>query len=261
MNRHIFVSPHLDDAVLSCGGMIYKLVQSGASVQVITVMAGDLPAGGPRTPYIQEHIDRWQLGPNPAAGRRTEDQRALDRLGAEAVHLPFADLLWRTAADGTLLYPDQDAMFGTIHPEDPLNAGKAVLASVIAPGATIYAPLGAGGHVDHQIVRDAALSWLGKTAFPPAPLALFFYEEYPYSAQDTAAVERAQAALNRPVKPVLHRLSPVAIQAKIEAIACHASQVTTFWETAAAMGDAVRAYARTVGAGDYAERLWQPIES
>src|SRR5712671_1587678 len=40
-NDHLFFSPHLDDAVPSCGGMIHSLVSQNKTVQVITVFAGD----------------------------------------------------------------------------------------------------------------------------------------------------------------------------------------------------------------------------
>ena len=43
-NRLIFLSPHPDDAVLSCGGWIYQLAQDGERPIVITIFGGDRPA-------------------------------------------------------------------------------------------------------------------------------------------------------------------------------------------------------------------------
>ncbi|WP_366972639.1 PIG-L family deacetylase, partial [Thermoflexus sp.] len=35
------LSPHPDDAVLSCGGTLYRTARAGIPVRVITVFAGD----------------------------------------------------------------------------------------------------------------------------------------------------------------------------------------------------------------------------
>jgi LmbE family N-acetylglucosaminyl deacetylase len=50
----------------------------------------------------------------------------------------------------------------------------------------VYAPLGVGGHVDHQLCRDAVLGILsdGRSWVMPAPelaVRLTFYEDYPYA--------------------------------------------------------------------------------
>ena len=39
----IFLAPHLDDVVLSCGGQIFLETEAGNSVLVVTIMAGDPP--------------------------------------------------------------------------------------------------------------------------------------------------------------------------------------------------------------------------
>ena len=46
-NVHLFISPHLDDVVLSCGGYIHRLTTSGEKVVIVTVIAADVPAGRP----------------------------------------------------------------------------------------------------------------------------------------------------------------------------------------------------------------------
>ena len=44
---HLFISPHLDDVVLSCGGYIHRLTTSGEKVVIVTVITADVPAGRP----------------------------------------------------------------------------------------------------------------------------------------------------------------------------------------------------------------------
>ena len=43
--RWIYLSPHFDDAVLSCGGLIRAQSQEGLAVEIWTIFAGDPPPG------------------------------------------------------------------------------------------------------------------------------------------------------------------------------------------------------------------------
>ncbi len=254
--QHIFLSPHLDDAVLSCGGHIYQLAQAGAAVTVFTIMAGALPPDLIPHPFIEEHILRWMLGPDPVPGRQAEDRRAVAALGATVRFGPFADALFRTDGSGTALYTDLARLFGPVHGDDPVQAHSNVITDALDPTATIYAPLGAGGHVDHRWVRDVVLRW--RQSQPG--VAVFFYEEYPYSADSVAVLDAARAAIGQPLAPVVYAVDDTALLAKIDAIACYVSQISTFWENTAAMARAVRAYAAQIGQateyGRYAERFW-----
>ena len=249
---HIFVSPHMDDAVLSCGGLIYQLAQAGESVTVFSVMAGSVPPDVPISPFIEEHFQRWRLGPDPVPGRRAEDTRAVQWLGAHVRFGRFPDVLYRTDGQGSPLCPDLGAMFGEIDPRDPVLAQMDQITGWLDPAATIYAPLGAGHHVDHQLVRNAVSSW----ARTQRGVAVLFYEEYPYSAQGTGAVQAALDRLDGPPVPVIQPLSDQALDAKIQAIACYESQISTFWDDRARMAESVRQYAAHIGQGRYAERLW-----
>lgn len=248
--HHIFIAPHPDDAVLSCGGLIYQLARAGERVTVVTVMAGPLPPDVVISPFIAEHLVRWGLGPDPVPGRRDEDRRALELLGAHVILLDFPDALYRTDGHAVPLYPDLERLFGAVHPRDPLVRHPAILA-VCDPAATIYAPLGAGQHVDHQLVREAVCAALERREF-----ALFLYEEYPYSAGGAAVVNAAREALPWATQSSLVRLDEQALMAKTQAIACYTSQISTFWDGVEQMAGAVREYARQVGGEGYAERLW-----
>jgi LmbE family N-acetylglucosaminyl deacetylase len=249
---HIFVSPHMDDAVFSCGGLIYQLVQAGESVTVFSVMAGSVPSDVPISPFIEEHFRRWKLWPDPVPGRKAEDTRAIQSLGAHVRFGDFPDVLYRTDGHGASLCPDLSAMFGEIDPRDPVLAQLDEMTGWLDPMATIYAPFGAGHHVDHQLVREAVLRW--RQARPG--VAVLFYEEYPYSAQGADAVQTALDRLEGAPVPVVHQLSDRALDAKIQAIACYESQISTFWDDHASMAESVRQYAAHVGQGRQAERLW-----
>lgn len=240
----IFLSPHLDDAALSCGGMIYQLAQAGQAVQVITLFAGD-PPPGPLTPFARGLHRRWRAG---VADRRREDVESLARLGAQAVHLPYPDAIYRLdPATGAALYDSEESIFGEVAPADaPLIESIIERLRAIDPAARLIVPLTAGHHVDHQIARRTAES-LGRE--------LIYYEDYPYAEMPA----RLEAALGgRKWKPELIHLDDAAIRAKAAAIWAHRSQMSTFFASEVEMAQRVRAYAERVGSEEGpCERLWR----
>ena len=256
--KHLFLSPHFDDAVLSCGGTIQQLVANGESVEVRTIMAG-LPHKLPDSPIVRELHDRWQGGESPVLARIREDELAVGHLGAACTRLSFwLDCIYRVTRSGKILYPDGASIFAEIHPEDV--AGQllpTVVLSALEIPEVIYAPLGAGHHVDHQIVRNWAINLKQYTPW----VALKFYEEYPYT-EDPQAVNRAMTFFdeNYPLlrlRPETVALGEAAVQAKIEAIGFYTSQISSFWPDLGLMDSAVRQSLLRTGEGAYAERYWE----
>jgi LmbE family N-acetylglucosaminyl deacetylase len=43
--RWIYLSPHFDDAVLSCGGLIFEQARQGIPIEIWTIFAGNPPPG------------------------------------------------------------------------------------------------------------------------------------------------------------------------------------------------------------------------
>lgn len=160
MKTALFISPHLDDAVFSCAGMMHRLAGEGWQVLVATVFT----EGG------DEH-----------AQRRVEDQEAAKLLDFEVSHLGFKDAPFREPGYLTL----RDLLFGW-QAEDAATicaVADALLALRVqrAP-SRVFVPMGAGTHVDHRIVHEAALAvgW-GRE--------VMLYEERPY-VYACGAVER-----------------------------------------------------------------------
>jgi LmbE family N-acetylglucosaminyl deacetylase len=256
----VFLSPHLDDAILSCGGWIHKLRQQGEAVQVINVMAGKPPHPLPQTPLIADLHHRWQAGDDPVQTRIEEDRAAFQRLGVEYVtYLDWPDCPYRTDNQGNPLYSTNNDLFGEIHPDDP---ARHIVLPIPSQATRVIAPLGAGAHVDHKLVRMLA-SQLG---FP-----VEYYEEYPYSASSgearritgsadvqpvgTEAVQQALQVFKHPMRPHIIKLSEADLSVKIEAVACYRSQISTFWDSQGDMAARIRAYALEVQA-PAAERTW-----
>ena len=91
-----FVSPHLDDAALSAGGIISYLAKK-TNVEVITVFTEcredkhSLSA----LSYIKQSGYKSDQAKQLYSLRRKEDLEAFNRLGVEVKHLGFVDALWR----------------------------------------------------------------------------------------------------------------------------------------------------------------------
>jgi LmbE family N-acetylglucosaminyl deacetylase len=252
--KHLFLSPHPDDAVLSCGGLICQLVQAGETVEVFTITSGNIPREVLGQPFVAELLTRWQLGTDPIAGRMAEDLAAVAVLGGTMHFGTIPDAPYRLDNQGRQLYPDRDAIFGNLDPLDPALSRLDEITSHCDPQAMIYAPLGVGHHVDHLLAQKAILVWLESFS----EVAVFLYEEYPYCAEGDNTIQAARTLLGRPAQPVIHPLSQTAIEAKIRAIACYQSQISTFWSSPVTMAEAVKHYAVQVGQGSYAERVWKP---
>jgi LmbE family N-acetylglucosaminyl deacetylase len=254
--QHIYLSPHLDDAALSCGGSIYRQSQRGESIAVITVFAASPPPGDPLSPFARSLHDRWHASApdahfdDPPAARRAEDRRALAALGENiaVIHHPLPDCIYRLdPATGAALYASESAIFSPVHPADPALAALRRLPP-LPPGAVLYAPLAVGGHVDHRLLRKVTL------ACDAPPGAIRFYEDYPYAAHPGAV----ESALGDPAlwEPVVVPLDEAVLSAKIAAIAEYHSQISTFLPDLDAMAAAIRAYSRAVGG----ERFWLPAD-
>ncbi len=298
--------------MLSCGGLIHRQARAGDAATVVTVCAGDPPAG-PISGHAARLHARWGLPPVGSAAaaamverRRAEDRAACARLGARAIHLAVRDVIYRrTGVGGAWAVEDDAGLFAGVAgvADDLVVAVAADIDAIVADTAgprqaspvTLYAPLGIGDHVDHHLVRRAAERAAGAAssrALPGPVVRLVYYEDYPYADDDDAvaraleipegagssvadpasgAAEAATVARtsgsprlrppsDRPTAwlPQPAALTAADVEAKVEAVAAYASQISSFWPDPEAMGAAVRAFAarRAGPAGGFAERLW-----
>lgn len=261
---HLFLSPHLDDAVLSCGGQIHTLSAAGHSVVVYTVMAGKPQGPLPQSPILDDLHARWGTAGNPIAERRWEDIKAVRRLGGMARHGALLDCVYRVryapTGEPQALYPSEESLWQEPLPDDPALALLEAMPLLYPQADAVHVPLGAGGHVDHRLVRD----WGRRLARANPDVAVFFYEDYPYTRHPDSIQHALKVFAGESLTPVVIPLEETALQAKIEAIACYESQISTFWPDVETMAAEVRATAEQIGgwksAGGrmLAEREWQP---
>ena len=189
------------------------------------------------------------------AMRRREDLRALESLGAQAVHLDIPDCIYRVhPVNGRPLYTTWSALMGNIHPSESalIRRIAAKLASVRRSVGRhrFYVPLAIGPHVDHQVGRRAAEITGGIHAY---------YEDFPYvaDAPDGWAERPPCWPHSRPLRPEMICLTSANLKARCEAMGCYASQVTSFWPNRRAMKKTVRQFTERTGGGASAERLWR----
>ncbi len=241
----IYLSPHLDDAVLSCGGQIHERIQSGQSVLVVTITAGD-PKEMNISPFARALHQRWQTTAEAVTIRREEDIKACEQLGADFLHWVLLDCIYRQDAHtGQHMYPTEESLFGAIHPGDDVTSRNLNrLISGLPQFEQLLVPLAIGNHVDHQLCRRVA-----EEVFDPANLT--YYEDYPYSQSEDK--HEADFMNNEGWQSSVIQLSKSALINKLEAIAHYDSQISTFFENKEDMIQKVESYQLFVGG----ERLWR----
>ena len=228
--QSLYLSPHFDDVVLSCGGQIYERTRRGERVAVLTVCAAPPPTQ--LSPFAAGLHARWSA--QGRFDRAAEDRAALAVLNAKPIHLTIHDCIYRRSASGEWLYDSEEDIFGELSALEPTPA--AAIAAELArtaplvPGAEVFAPAAIGNHVDHRLVRAVADQWSNSAN----ELRFFHYADYPYAASKAVAPGRMIA------------LSDSARQAKIEALRQYRSQLSTFWKDESAMAEEVSRWAERV---------------
>ncbi|MHB9863749.1 PIG-L deacetylase family protein [Streptomyces sp. YIM S03343] len=187
----VVLSPHLDDAVLSCGAL---MAHAGAHTTVLVVTFFTEAGVPPYTLSGRRFLHR--AGQRDAGhlyrDRRAEDREVLEGLGADWVHLGLTDGLFRRKpavragrpglADRMLperahVYPSYRLHISTgrISRYDTGTLARVcdLLEELASPPHTVLlAPCGVGGHVDHMLVRTAA-------EFRREPV--IYYSDFPYN--------------------------------------------------------------------------------
>ena len=154
--RWIYLSPHLDDAVLSAGGLIFEQTRSGIPVEIWTFMCG-YPPNGDVSPFAELLHKLWGFSSaeETVRERREEDRRAAAIVGAQVAHFDFLDCIYRRGSNGEWLYSDISV---PPHPEDAdiPNRIAETISARLQPDDVLVCQLAVGSHVDHVLVRQGA---------------------------------------------------------------------------------------------------------
>ena len=230
--RWIYLSPHLDDAVLSAGGLIYEQAQSGIPVEIWTLMCGFAPSEE-TSPFADLQHQMWQFASAEEAtrSRREEDRNAARVLGATTVHFDFLDCIYRQGANGEWLY---SAAIAPPVPDDakvPQQIADAVAARLL-PDDVLVAQLSVGSHVDHVLVRHA-VDLLEHPLLYDIDIPYMFYTPEEFAPKSVGMREET------------HFITEAGVQAWQEAILEYKSQVPWLGEamsTPEGVRESIRAY-------------------
>jgi LmbE family N-acetylglucosaminyl deacetylase len=239
----IFISPHLDDVALSCGGLVWEMAHAGKKVAIWTICAGE-PPSKTFSLFTETLHARWHTGSGAVEQRRAEDIVSCQSLGVSFKHLLIPDCIYRQhPIDRSYLYTSEQDIFGDLHPsENELIESLSVQIQMVLPGEVcLIIPLTLGRHIDHQMTR---------TVMEKLKLPLWYYADYPYVLNDWKQDDPRTSSF----KEILLPISNAGVAGWIEAISAHASQVSTFWENPEKMNNAIFSYEKQVGG----IRLWRP---
>jgi LmbE family N-acetylglucosaminyl deacetylase len=214
LGRVMVISPHLDDAVFSCG----ELLSAHPRATVATIFAGTPPAGRATTDW--DRACGFRSACEAMVARRNEDASALLALGARPVWLNFLDSQYCNGSAGAAV-PQADDIAESI----------ALLVTREQPDAVLF-PLGLF-HSDHDLTHRACLAaWQAQSSqllpgqSSPRWLA---YEDALYHRMDGLREQRLAGLNESGVRASVH---PVTWQgnraAKAAAMACYASQLKAF---------------------------------
>lgn len=210
MPRAVAISPHLDDAVFSCGATLAALVRSGWDVAICTVFTLSMP--DPTGFALACQLDK-NLPPDVdyMALRRQEDRAACRILGCAPIWLPIAEAPHRG-------YPDAASLFAQIRADDDVAAAVAdALGHVLDSGVDLLlAPQAIGGHVDH-VQTVLALQHVR-----PKHVPVLWWTDFPYSI-------RPHTHPARPFSAIMDRWPDVAFpgisDARLPACSAYATQI------------------------------------
>ncbi len=216
--RWIYISPHIDDAIYSAGGLIYEQVQSGIPVEIWTVMSG-IPEYGTLSSYAKAIHRFWgtRSARESMEIRRVENEKAVAFVGARLRYLDFIDSLYRVGSDGQPLYTNSFLPLNQGEQDLPQQLAE-TLATHLESTDILVCPLALGGHVDHIVARSA-VDLLG--------LSPYFVADIPYVLD----VPRTVWWKTLGMKKELHPISESGLGAWLQAIRAYGSQVELEFKT------------------------------
>lgn len=250
----LFIQPHYDDVALSCGGTAAAWAQAGWAPRIVTIFASEIVHAMVGELAAHKHA-RWLVDDPDAvqAMRRDEDTRAAAVLGCGLRWLGLPDAIYRGDR-----YPDDAALYGSLHPEE--FALAAHLADELVqlpewrPHTQVFVPLGVGDHVDHQLAFEAGRQLAARG------VEVWAYEDLPYAIHTPGARDRRLAGVAGAVAQA--QAVPIAqtLDVKLEAIGAYGSQLPVIFRFTDDYREAIAAHARAAGpAGQAAERFWRVL--
>lgn len=225
VERVVILSPHLDDAALSCGGLLHAL-RDTVSTLVVSISCGTVHVvaadGSRKVSSRKGHVS--------ARLRRREDIAAMHSVDTDFVHLSFPDGIFRRSPlTGRLIYRNARETWIAPRIDDVAHIEELYLVlrrlCLDLGRILLLSPMGIGHHVDHQIAAQVAV----RMAATNAGAELLFYEDFPYVAKPRVGrgdPDDPPKALGRlHLAPTQRFVVPVDSDAKMRLLQHYASQI------------------------------------
>jgi len=160
MKKWIFLSAHFDDVVLSIGGLVWELTQSGNHVEIWTICAGDPPMDHSLTDYAQLLHGFWDIGENVPQKRSIEDSECCRILGV-AIYRRYTvpDNIYRYLPGTNIpIIKENMDQFKPLEPEESYLIPQVsdFIRKNLPNDSELVAPLAIGAHRDHILTRLAS---------------------------------------------------------------------------------------------------------
>ncbi len=213
----VILSPHLDDAVLSC----WHLLSGPGDVSVINVFTGSPPPGSAAWWDVESGASDPLVRMDE---RRAEDREAMAIAGRTAISLDFLDGQYEPVGQSL------EDIVGTLR-------------DLVDPGTVVYAPAALGEHADHEQVRTAAVE------LAASGQSVRLYADHPHAVRlgwpasingfaggpgpdvDELWNRRlATVGLDRP-RPEVHHLAAVEQERKLRAVSAYRTQIAALGAT------------------------------
>ncbi len=235
VERVVILSPHLDDAALSCGGLLHAL-RDKVSTLVVSISCGTVRVvaadGSCKISSRKGHVS--------SRVRRREDIAAMHSVDTDFVHLSFPDGIYRRSPlTGRLIYRNERERWVAPRIDDMGHIEELYLVlrrlCLDLGRILLISPMGIGHHVDHQIAARLAV----RMASNNAGAELLFYEDFPYVADPRVGRgdrDDPPKALGRlQMHPAQRFVVPVDTDAKMAMLQHYASQVAPLFGDDAGM--------------------------
>lgn len=194
--RVLVLEPHMDDAILSVGGLMWS--RREACEFTLVSVAG-------RTNFSSYYyLDRDFFDATRVTElRRAESALVMRLLGGQHRTLDQVDSPLRYhPGDWSLEWYRRNwkpvgAYMGHSSSEGEIESWARVIGELLATTTAeeVWLPLGVGVHTDHELTRDACLRALTRLQGLESRTELYFYQDVPYAVESPAHTDAILAAL------------------------------------------------------------------